>query len=213
MKPWSRRVELAAGKPTPAGARYFGPVQLFIICGLLLAMAVAISTGFILSNLRSRALADSEREVGNIALVLAEHADRAFQALDLVETSLIERMQALGIASSDEYERQMSGLDVQLTLKEKIASLPQIDAVILINSDGKVINFSRSWPAPPISVADREHFKAFQSDPQLTSYLSKPERNRVTGTWTIYLARKLTAPKASSWVWARLHAPRAHRPS
>ncbi len=28
----------------------------------------------------------------------------------------------------------------------------------------------------------------------MTSYVSKPERNRATGTWTIYLARKLTAP-------------------
>jgi PAS domain S-box-containing protein len=161
---------------------------------MLLVAAVAISAGLILSNLHSRALADSERELENIALVLAEQIDRTFQALDLVQTSLIERMKTLGITSTGDYERQMSSQDIHLTLKDKIASLPQVDAVILINSNGKVTNFSRYWPIPTISVADREHFKVFQSDAQLTSYVSKPERNRATGTWTMYLARKLTAP-------------------
>jgi len=194
MKSWARQLLHAASKFAIASSRYFAPIQLFAFCGLLLAAAVAISIGFILSNLHSRALADSKREVGNIALVLAEHTDRAFQALDLVQASVIERMQTLGITSADDYERQSSGQDVHLMLKDKIASLPQIDALILTNSDGKVINFSRYWPVPTISVADREHFKAFQSDTQLTSYVSKPERNRATGTWTIYLARKLTAP-------------------
>jgi diguanylate cyclase (GGDEF)-like protein/PAS domain S-box-containing protein len=194
MKLWSGRTAPAASKLASSSVRHSAPTRLLVFCGLLLVAAVAISTGFILSNLRSRALADSEREVRNIALVLAEHTDRAFQALDLVQTSLIDRMQTLGISSIDDYERQMSSHDVHLMLKDKIASLPQVAAVILINSDGKVLNFSRSWPIPAISVADREHFKAFQSDAQLTSYVSKPERSRGTGIWTIYLARKLIGP-------------------
>jgi len=64
----------------------------------------------------------------------------------------------------------------------------------LIDPDGKVINYSRAWPIPTISVADREHFKAFQLDAQLTSYVSRPERSRATGRWTTYLARKFTGP-------------------
>jgi PAS domain S-box-containing protein len=194
MKFWSRQSALVAGKIATAGDRHSAPIRLLVFCGMLLVAAVAISAGLILSNLHSRALADSERELENIALVLAEQIDRTFQALDLVQTSLIERMKTLGITSTGDYERQMSSQDIHLTLKDKIASLPQVDAVILINSNGKVTNFSRYWPIPTISVADREHFKVFQSDAQLTSYVSKPERNRATGTWTMYLARKLTAP-------------------
>lgn len=33
-----------------------------------------------------------------------------------------------------------------------------------------------------------------KSDPQLTSFVSEPVRNRGTGTWTIYLVRKVCAP-------------------
>ncbi len=132
MKFWSRQTALVAGKLASPSDRHSAPIRLFAICGLLLVAAVAISTGFILSNLRSRALADSVRELENIGLVLAEHTDRAFQALDLVQTSLI------GITSTDDYELQMSSQDAHLMLKDKIASLPQVDAVILINSDERL---------------------------------------------------------------------------
>jgi len=167
---------------------------LFVFGGLLLVAAVAISTGFILSNLRSRALADSERELGNIALVLAEQTDRAFQALDVVQASLIERMQTLGITSSDDYERRMSSQDVHLMLKDKIASLPHVDAVTMIDAQGKLINFSRYWPIPSVNVSDRDYFTTLKSDTKLTVFISEPVGNRVTGTWTIYLARKFAAP-------------------
>jgi len=155
---------------------------------------IVAGTGVILSNLRNRALADSERELQNIVLVLAEQTDRAFQALELVQKSLIERMQTLGIATSEDYERQMSSHDIHLMLKDKISGLPQVESVALFNSEGNLINFSRFWPIPALNVADRDHFKALESDAQLTSVVSAPVLNRTADTWTVYLARKFTGP-------------------
>ncbi len=164
------------------------------MCGVLLIAAVAIGTGLILSNLRERALSDRKSTLQNIALVLAEQTDRAFQAIDLVQIGLIDRIHTLGVTSSAEYERQLSGHDVHLMLKDKIASLPHVDAVMIINAQGKLINFSRSWPIPDVNVSDRDYFKALQSDPQLSSFVSEPVRNPGTGTWTIYFARKVVSP-------------------
>ncbi len=84
------------------------------MCGVLLIAAVAIGTGLILSNLRERALSDRKSTLQNIALVLAEQTDRAFQAIDLVQIGLIDRIHTLGVTSSAEYERQLSGHDVHL---------------------------------------------------------------------------------------------------
>jgi diguanylate cyclase (GGDEF)-like protein/PAS domain S-box-containing protein len=171
-----------------------GPVRLFLMCGVLLIAAVATGTGLILSNLRERALSDSENALQNIALVVAEQANRALQAIDLVQTGLIERMQALGVTSGAAYERQMSGHDVHLMLKDKIAGLPHIDGITIINAQGKLINLSRSWPIPEVDVSDRDYFKALQSNPQLSSFVSSPVRNPGTGMWTVYYARKFVAP-------------------
>jgi diguanylate cyclase (GGDEF)-like protein/PAS domain S-box-containing protein len=104
---------------------------------------------------------------------------------------LIERMRALGIASAEDYERRMSGYDNHLMLKDKASGWNQIGSLTLINSRGKLFNFSRYWPLPDIDVTDREFFKALKSDANLTSFTGEPVRNRANGGWTIHLVRKV----------------------
>jgi diguanylate cyclase (GGDEF)-like protein/PAS domain S-box-containing protein len=171
----------------------YRPVRLLIGCGSLLVAAIIAATAAIMYNGRDRALAESERELKNTALILAAQTDRSFQSLELVLGSLIERFQSLEIRSREDFEAKLSGPDVQRMLQDKISGLPHIDALTLINAEGKVINFSRYWPAPDISIADRNHFLAFTSDPMLNSLISEPLQNRGTGSWTIFVVRRLSA--------------------
>jgi diguanylate cyclase (GGDEF)-like protein len=170
------------------------PIRYLILCGVLLIAAIAVSTAIMVGNFRNRALGDSERELKNTALILAEQIDRSFQGLELVQSSVMDKIRSLGIVSSEDYARQMSGQDVYLMLKASISGLIHVDAVTLINADGKLLNFSRYWPAPALDVTDRDYFKAFKSDAQLTSFISLPVHNRGNATWTVFLARKITAP-------------------
>jgi diguanylate cyclase (GGDEF)-like protein len=87
----------------------------------------------------------------------------------------------------------MSGEDVHVMLKTSISGVVQAYAISLINADGHLINFSRSWPVPEIDVADREFFTVLKSNPKLTSYISLPWHNRTDGAWTLFLARKVVA--------------------
>jgi len=144
-------------------------------------------------NLRSRALLESERELNNTALIFAEQMDRIFQGVDLVQSSVIDKIQSLGISSSEDYARRMSSEDVHQMLKASTSGLVQIYAISLINADGRLINFSRSWPGPNISVADRAFFQAAKSDPRVMSYISEPGHNRTDGAWTMFLVRRVTA--------------------
>jgi Cache domain len=169
------------------------PIRYLILCGVTLIAAIVVGTAIMVGNLRDRALIDSERELKNTALILAEQLDRSFQAVDLVQSSVIEKIQSLGIASSEDYARRMSGEDVHQMLKTSTSGLVQIYALSLINADGRLLNFSRFWPAPEISVADREFFNALKSDPRVMSYISLPGHNRTDSAWTLFLARKVTA--------------------
>src|SRR5262252_9755700 len=94
-----RRSMPIAGSSSSRNRARFDPVRWFLMCGVLLVAAVAIGTGLILFNLRERALSDRESTLQNIALVLAEQTDRAFQAIDLVQIGLIDRMHTLGVTS------------------------------------------------------------------------------------------------------------------
>jgi PAS domain S-box-containing protein len=185
---------LAACQRAMSGVTQSGSTRLFVSCGLLLIAAVVISTWFIVSNLRSRDLADRERELENVALVLAEQTSRAFQALDTVQSGIIERMQTLGITSADDYERRMSTRDVHFMLEDKAASMPQVNAITLINTRGMLINSSRSWPVVSLDVSDRDYFTALKFDANASLFLSEPVPNRDTGAWNIHLARKFVGP-------------------
>ena len=172
----------------------FRPVPLLSACGLLLAGTIALGTWAVLADLRDRAIAAAERELKNIVLVLAEQTDRGFQAIELVQNGLIERLNDSAIADGDDPARLLASYDIHLMLKDRIARLPFVGAVSIIDAEGKLVNYSRGWPAPGLDVSDRSYFVALKSDPGLTSFLSEPVRNRATGEWTIFLVRKITDP-------------------
>jgi diguanylate cyclase (GGDEF)-like protein len=191
MSRWFVALAAPFGMSRSANAR---PILLLVLGCIVVATAVTVTAVLVLSNLRDRAIADSERELQNTALILAAQTDRAFQAVDLVESSVLERMQSLGIVSSEDFDRGMSTYDTHVVLKEKLTGLPHIDVVALVNSHGTLINYSRGWPVPHNDLSDRAYFDRLKSDSQLTLFVSEPIRNRGTGTWTIYLVRKVTAP-------------------
>src|SRR5450759_1238089 len=111
---------VADNSPAAGTAWRSRPVRWIILCGVLLIVAIAVVTGLMLSNLRSRALTECEREIKNIALVLAKQMERDFDAVVSVQTSLIERIRALGIASSEDFEQKLSNYNTYLLLKDKV---------------------------------------------------------------------------------------------
>ena len=183
----------AVRNPATAGKVRSRPIIMLIVSGIALIVAIVIGTAITIVNLRDSALANSERELGNTALLIAKYADQEIGELELVQNSLIEKIQALGNVSHEDFERKMSGVGVHTMLKNKIAGLSQVSSVALINSDGRPINDSFEWPVPAIDAADRSYFEALKSNARLTSFVSEPIRDRRTGNWTIVLARKITA--------------------
>lgn len=165
-----------------------------ILAALLLGVAVTAGMTFLMSMLRERALMASEHELRTTASILSEQSNGAFQALELVQDSVLERIKAMGVETSRDYELRFSDYDTHTMLQDQIVSLPHVDALNLINADGKLFNYSRQWPIGTLNIADRTFFKTLKADPKLMMIVSEPVRNRTTGTWTIYIARKVTSP-------------------
>src|SRR5256885_1553641 len=82
-----------------SGATRF--ISLVAAGSALLGGVIIAGTVSVIINLRAQALANSERELRNMALVLTEQIDRSFEAIALVQTGLIERMDRLGKLSAD----------------------------------------------------------------------------------------------------------------
>ena len=161
---------------------------------LALICTIIGSNVIFLSNLRESSLQTAEANLARYSLMLVEEADRSFKSVDLVLSSIGDYLGRREVTDSASYQRIMSDQATHLLLKEKITGLPQIDAVTMINAQGKLINFSRYWPIPDVNVADRDYFKALKADPNLETFISAPIQNRGSGTWNIYIARRLNDP-------------------
>ncbi|MCA6109096.1 bifunctional diguanylate cyclase/phosphodiesterase [Bradyrhizobium cenepequi] len=170
-----------------------GPIRWLILGGILLIVSIAIGATVMAKNFRERALRNAERELENTTLLLARHFDQQLQDFEVVQQDVIRFMRLSGIATTRENFRQrLSGEDIHLTLKSKIDALSYVGGINVFDADGVLINSSSRWPVASVSVADRSYFRTFKSDPQSPERLLEPVHSRITGAWTVLLARKVT---------------------
>ena len=143
-----------------------------LACGLLLGIAVATSTVLLLVELRNEDLADSARELKNLSLTLAGETDRGLQAAEAIQTGLIDHMRQIGIDSPDSLATLASSSNFHQTLQDRIANLPLIDAIALLDAHGRMVSTSRTTPAPQVDLADRDYFGALAADASPDSVIS-----------------------------------------
>ena len=157
-----------------------------LICGSLLLLLCLTSIGSAWM-LRQHEIAGWRSDLENLTLVLAENTAQtmaaSFQLLDSL-TALVESVPAGDRAA-------LGGEAVQRAMRDQISSLPQIGVASLLAANGDLINFTRSYPAPPINLADRDYFEHHRKHPGAAPFLSAPVRNKGNGRWTFYVSRRL----------------------
>jgi diguanylate cyclase (GGDEF)-like protein len=166
-----------------------------VLAGMIALSVVSVATTTILTlHERGQALDDANTQASGLALVLANQTERIIDAVETLQAGLLDGIRQADIRTPEAFRMHMTGLTAHNDLRVRASLLPQLDAITAIADDGTLINFSRYWPIPTVNVADRDYFKALKADPQRLTFLSMPVPNRGTGTWTLYLARKVTGP-------------------
>ncbi len=171
--------------------------QVTILIGVLMAALVVAGTVLMLWQLRRTEIAEWKSTLAHTSTTLAENARQTMQAADLVLKSITDRVGDLDVETDADLRRAMGTRNVFDMLRNKASSVRQVDVATIVATNGDVINFTRSYPPPKINLADRDYFKAHMADPALDVFLSVPVKNRGTGTWTFYLARKIKNNKGA----------------
>lgn len=169
----------------PRGARWL------VASGAALFIAACIAAGLLLSHLHRQFNADAERELGNLALVLARYAENSFRSVELLEDGLLEMVSSFNIRTEEEFDERLSTLGVHLDLQARVAALVHIDAAFFANAQGSVVASSRTWPLTALSIADRPYFHVLRDNPGRRRYLAPPMPGLRTGAWNIYLTRRI----------------------
>jgi signal transduction histidine kinase/DNA-binding response OmpR family regulator len=158
--------------------------------GLLLLMLIGTTAAVIL-DLRETALRGAETTHPRLSLVTAEQADRSLQALDVVLGGIAKMLPAQAVEDVDSFAREAATETVHARLAQQISGMPYVNAIMLVDARGNLINFSHYWPIPATNVADRDYFRAIHADPTLHRFVNAPVKNRVDGTWAVHLVHGL----------------------
>ncbi|URI11581.1 ATP-binding protein [Aquincola tertiaricarbonis] len=167
---------------------------LWLLCGLVL-LASWVAAGIALWRSRADAIDDWRRFLTSQSAMAAQHADQTLAAADAVLSRVVQQVDAAGPEDEAAFRRLVGSRQMHETIRDRRNDLPQIDVVSITDQQGQLLSFSRGYPAPDISLADRDYVTAHRNDPALQVHLSQPVKNRGTGTWTFYLSRKLTSAR------------------
>jgi signal transduction histidine kinase/FixJ family two-component response regulator len=159
--------------------------------GLLTVCIMVLGATLMLWRSHQTTVNEWKVNLSNMSTILAESTNQTMKAADLVLKSISDRVHDADIATVAELREEMGTREIFDMLRNKASSVPQVDVATIVALNGDVINFTRSYPPPRINLSDRDYFKAHMADPQLDVFLSAPVKNRGTGTWTFYLARKI----------------------
>jgi PAS domain S-box-containing protein len=120
--------------------------------------------------------------------MLMDQTSRSLSSADLVLRGVQERL-----ASPLGRKLPLDSSIVQLLLTSRVSGMKNLSSIFLVDAKGVVANSSREPEIPALSVADRDYFRVFANGRPDFAYLSKPVRNRLDNSWTIYLARRLSS--------------------
>ncbi|MBC7802511.1 MAG: EAL domain-containing protein [Candidatus Parcubacteria bacterium] len=167
------------------------PYRSLLVVAAIFVLSAIGGAIILLDHLYRRDMSRAERELENLALVLANYTDNTFRSVEILQQDLARLATNLGVETPADFDERLGTSAVNTELRTRISALPQIEALFFTNAEGVTVVSTRAWPTPVFSIADRPHFFMLRDNPDLTSYLAPPARNVQTGTWNIYLTRRL----------------------
>jgi len=140
---------------------------------------------------REAAIEEWKQRAAGFTTILAEHAGQTIRGADLVLRSLQREVDEERLDTAEHLRARMGTQEFWDRMRSALGGAPQIDVATVIAPNGDVVNFTRSWPAPPINLADRDYFQAAIQPGFEGVTISAPVANRGTGSKVFYLARQL----------------------
>jgi signal transduction histidine kinase len=162
--------------------------------GVSLIVVTLLGCGLAIWDLHRQALEQQRIAVRTLGVVLVEQTTRYMQVVDLVLQEMQSRVADVGVRSPDELRQSFDTEQVREFLHERLNNLPQANAFFLLGPNGHSLVTSRNQVTDDLDFSDRDYYHHFLDQDDPGPFVSSPVNSRVTGTPTIYLARRINGP-------------------
>jgi len=138
-----------------------------------------------------RATLDRAGEVANsLVAALSSDISRNIETLDLSLQAVVDNQKYPGIDKIDPALRQ-------LVLFDRSATARHLGTILVLDEAGNLRIDSRTLAPETLNFANRDYFKVHKDSDAVTTYVSRPERARLSGKWFIGISRRLSHPDGS----------------
>ena len=182
---------MEARDPTASTASPATFLKRLVVVMLLANLTVVALLALSLRQSRIQYREQAAVSTRNLALVLEQQLLGTIEKVDLALLSLadgIERQLAQG---------GVDGKGVSRSLARVHARLPELEGLRMASAQGEVVYGEGLVPGKPVSCADRDYFQRLRDDAGAGLVISRPILGRISGKWTISLARRLNRPDRS----------------
>jgi two-component system, sensor histidine kinase and response regulator len=171
--------------------RRFQASQLTIVFGTLSVAAIVLLAVVAALVLRNQEIEVWRSQLSNSSLVLAEHASQTMAASYIALDEIVGHVRETNADSEQAFRKLTATPEIFRLLKRKTAVLPQLDVASVVAANGDLLNFSRSYPPPPINLAERDYFLAQSKAGGADDFISVAVRNKGNGKWVFYISRRI----------------------
>ena len=167
--------------------------RIWLICALLVGI-VGSQICYTVWRERNIALVQQGQSAKSLSLVLAEQTSRYIAIVDLVLQTVQARLHDLDMTSAEAFSAGLARPDTGAELPMRLQRIPGNNALLLIDTNGRLVGQFPAGSAPLINAMASDFFQHFQVNADGGLFISRPVRVASTGAWKIILARRMSAP-------------------
>ncbi len=160
------------------------------VCFTLVGLAIAVA-GLAVGLLYQQTHQGAEENLRDLAAALREPTSRSLQGIDVVLRQSAEKLEAEQASGVGSPAPDLAGPVASALLRDAMANLTGVAALVLLDAQGRVVNLDTSRPAQTIDSSDRDQFVHLRDHRDTGAYVSEKVSGRLTGQPTFFLARRL----------------------
>ena len=168
-----------------------GENPLILGVGAILAIIIIATAIISAFSIRENSTQEWTRQLDNLTLTLSAQVSQTLYSANTALDSITQEVKAAKVEDERQFREFASKESQFVYLVQKTNSNPLINVAAYIDNKGEILNYSRSFPTPKISIADRDYFLNAQLATGEGTFYSVPIQNRTNQDWIFYLTRKL----------------------
>ena len=159
-----------------------------------LGVLATCATGLALHSLCEDTIEQAGREQTGLAIIFGREITEANENIEAVLDDVESLIKADSPTDVRDMRQFFGGEDFSQHLRARALSERRIEVISIVDESGDIVSSSRGWPAPNANLAHSDHFRYLSEHEVRSTFVSVPERSRVTGDIMVFFGRRISSP-------------------